>query len=603
MRVIAALSVCIAAAACGSDRVSSSLEGPPARSISFTPASVTLDAVGATQRVHAIVRDATNNVIENAPVEWSTTSSSITLALPTTLTAAAGVATPTGPDIIVVAVARGPATVKATSGAASAFISVTVTQVPAQIVIVSGNEQTGTVGSPLAAPLVVKVLDRLGNPIGGQSVSFSARNGSVAQATTTTAEDGTASTTWTLGNTTGAQEVLVSLGGSGLTATFTATANSAAAAKIVVESGNNQTAPVNTTVAIPPSVRVTDAFDNPIAGAAVTFAVASGGGSVTNASATTNTNGIATVGSWRLGPVTGANTLTASLTANPAISTTFTATATGAAGFTVTVRFLSSMSASQQEAFTTAAAKWSAIITGDLPDVPVSVAAATCGANSPALNETVDDVLIFATISAIDGVGKVLGSAGPCFVRSGTNGLTVIGEMQFDEADVASLETNNAFSAVVLHEMGHVLGIGTFWPQFGLQNQSPVGGPAKDTFFPGANAIAGFNAIGGTTYTQGQKVPVENTGEAGTINAHWRESVLKNELMTGYLNPAGTNPLSLVTVRSLQDIGYTVNPDAADPFFLSLSIVQGSGPTIPMIGDVRTGPVFTIDASGFIRRR
>jgi hypothetical protein len=60
-------------------------------------------------------------------------------------------------------------------------------------------------------------------------------------------------------------------------------------------------------------------------------------------------------------------------------------------------------------------------------------------------------------------------------------------------------------------------------------------------------------------------VPVEATGGEGTAGVHWREDVLGEELMTGWLSgPA--QPLSLTTVRSLEDLGYEVDPAAAEPF-------------------------------------
>jgi hypothetical protein len=80
--------------------------------------------------------------------------------------------------------------------------------------------------------------------------------------------------------------------------------------------------------------------------------------------------------------------------------------------------------------------------------------------------------------------------------------------------------------------------------------------------FTGANAVAAYDAVFHTNVTG---VPVENSGGAGTRDAHWRESVFNNELMTGYLN-SGTNPLSRVTVASLADLGYQVDPNAADAF-------------------------------------
>jgi len=104
----------------------------------------------------------------------------------------------------------------------------------------------------------------------------------------------------------------------------------AAAATIAVNAGNNQSAPVGTAVAIPPSVIVQDQFGNPVAGIAVTFAPVPGSGTVNPITPVmTGVNGIAAVTSWTLGPIAGANTLVATAAAviagNPV---TFTATGT-----------------------------------------------------------------------------------------------------------------------------------------------------------------------------------------------------------------------------------------------------------------------------------
>ena len=81
-------------------------------------------------------------------------------------------------------------------------------------------------------------------------------------------------------------------------------------------------------MSIKPSVIVEDVHGNPVPGVSVTFAVASGGGSATGLSATTNAAGIATVGSWTLGASAGANTLTASSGTLSGSPVTFTATGT-----------------------------------------------------------------------------------------------------------------------------------------------------------------------------------------------------------------------------------------------------------------------------------
>jgi Bacterial Ig-like domain (group 1) len=72
-----------------------------------------------------------------------------------------------------------------------------------------------------------------------------------------------------------------------------------------------------------PSVIVRDQAGQPVAGARVTFSVETGGGTVTGGNATTDASGIATVGSWTLGPSSGSNTLVARTGNLPTV--TFTA--------------------------------------------------------------------------------------------------------------------------------------------------------------------------------------------------------------------------------------------------------------------------------------
>jgi hypothetical protein len=269
-------------------------------------------------------------------------------------------------------------------------------------------------------------------------------------------------------------------------------------------------------------------------------------------------------------------------------------------GFEITVCITTAMTASQRQVFQASAAKWSTIIKGDLPAAAGAIPENACGSGTPSADQTYDDLLIFAAVTDIDGPGQVLGQAGPCFIRN-PGSLPVIGMMQFDVADLNALEASGRLSAVILHEMGHVLGIGTLWSLMGLLQNSSTAAAPLDTYFSGAGAIAGFNAIGGNTYTGGQKVPVENTGGAGTMNGHWRESVLQNELMTGFLNSNVANPLSVLTVRSLADMGYTVDPAAADPFFLTLSVRADGGapqPGLRLHNDLYTGPLYTLSRTG-----
>ncbi len=101
-----------------------------------------------------------------------------------------------------------------------------------------------------------------------------------------------------------------------------------AATTIVKEAGDNQAALPSTSVSIPPSVKITDADGNGVSGVSVTFAVTAGGGSVSGATTTSGSTGVAAVTSWTMGSGTGTNTLSATAAGLTGSPLTFTATST-----------------------------------------------------------------------------------------------------------------------------------------------------------------------------------------------------------------------------------------------------------------------------------
>ncbi|MGC4002590.1 MAG: CARDB domain-containing protein [Pirellulales bacterium] len=173
-------------------------------------------------------------------------------------------------------------------------------------------------------------------------------------------------------------------------------------------------------------------------------------------------------------------------------------TTPGTSQFTIALQ-ITGMTASQSAIFQAAAARWSQIILGDLPNATYNGVA-------------VDDLLINASAVSIDGVGGVLGQAGPDRFRSGSS-LPYHGTMQFDSADLASMEANGSLYSVILHEMGHVLGLGTLWSSKGLL----VGAGTSNPVYVGANAVAQYNSYTGGNATS---IPVENTGGSGTRDSH-----------------------------------------------------------------------------------
>lgn len=212
--------------------------------------------------------------------------------------------------------------------------------VAAKIVVVSGDKQAGIVGVPLVNNIVVRVTDSKDRPVQSQQVTFTPADASSGQAvppSATTNADGQASVQWVLGAVAGTQTMLAKAVGNGapanLSVIFTATASSSVPAKVEKVAGDAQTATAGTAVATAPAVKVTDANGNPVAGVGVTFAVASGGGSVNPTTpVASDANGIAAVTSWTLGAVAGPNTLTATAAGTGISGNPATFTATGAVG-------------------------------------------------------------------------------------------------------------------------------------------------------------------------------------------------------------------------------------------------------------------------------
>jgi hypothetical protein len=184
----------------------------------------------------------------------------------------------------------------------------------------------------------------------------------------------------------------------------------------------------------------------------------------------------------------------------------------------------------------------------------------------------VDDIAITAVVKYIDGPYNVLGQAGPTDFRSASdNYLPYKGMMEFDSADMARMLANGSLTAVITHEMGHVLGFGTLWETDGFNTSFGR--------YTGTNALNEYRALTGNT--SATYVPLETGGGTGTANAHWSEAVFNTELMTGYAESTGPMPLSRLTVAAMQDLGYTVNYAAADGYALLVvgvpSIVMESG--------------------------
>jgi len=158
--------------------------------------------------------------------------------------------------------------------------------------------------------LIVRVLDRFGNPVSGVDVEWNAERGSVKPASVSTGSDGRAATYRILGSSLGAQTATASSGVlEGSPVTFTSQAVAGSANELVRVSGNNQSAAPGAELPDPLVVRLVDRDGNGVPGRPVSWVVGAGDGQVDSPNSPTDDQGEAQV-HWTLGSA-GTNTLNA----------------------------------------------------------------------------------------------------------------------------------------------------------------------------------------------------------------------------------------------------------------------------------------------------
>jgi len=257
-------------------------------------------------------------------------------------------------------------------------------------------------------------------------------------------------------------------------------------------------------------------------------------------------------------------------------------------GFSLRIAYTNDVPERVKEYVTRAGRRWEDILAGtELPDQVAPDRAVCLGINMTRLGE-IDDHLIMVHTQDVDGASGTLAYATYCYVRS-SDGTIFISGTVIDSSDTDRLIEQDLLFDVVFHEMGHGLGFHPgYWDSRGMLNRG------SDPYFRGENARKAFDAAGGDDY-DGNKVPIQRA-----VFGHWREGVFGTEIMSPFINDR--NPISNITIQSMADLGYVVDPSEADEFDL-----PGSDPPelhrLDLSGDIVYSPVFVIDRRGGIVRR
>ena len=172
-------------------------------------------------------------------------------------------------------------------------------------------------------------------------------------------------------------------------------------------------------------------------------------------------------------------------------------------------------------------------------------------AKKASLNGTAPIAQAIFTETELDPDNNNLPTAGASVVNTSTETLQ---ELEEDPEQ---------FSRVMIHEFGHVMGIGTLWEENDLID------PITGVYHSDTNAGEAFNRIYKTD--RDIDIPlskIDTNGEGEKVFAHWDERSFGNELMSPQIESSAevSMPLSEITLASLEDIGWNVVDGAAEAF-------------------------------------
>ncbi len=238
-----------------------------------------------------VVQAKTNNAnAAGVTINWIA-SGGATLSSPTSVTGVGGKAgvrvTNTGPG-------PGPIIVTATrADDPTASVQFSENIFPPSLSKVSGDLQSGLIGSNAAAALVVKLVDGAGVPVSGQPIAWTVTSGSatLSSSSTNTNGSGQATVTFTYGNSTGPITISASAYSGSQTVVFNETATTASA--LMKITGDGQTGNPGSTLPIALKVQIQAPGSPNLRGVPIMFTVVSGSASVTVASTTTDGTGSA----------------------------------------------------------------------------------------------------------------------------------------------------------------------------------------------------------------------------------------------------------------------------------------------------------------------
>ena len=277
--------------------------------------------------------------------------------------------------------------------------------------------------------------------------------------------------------------------------------------------------------------------------------------------------------------------------------------------FDIEMIFLDEFTALEKQIMVKEVEHWEKML-GDIPGYRLGYETflPNCGDHPITLERgrVIDDVIMYVSKIPKNAPPGIAGVAAVWMERPGSH-LPAVGCVMIGDWKKGPLGTNEhkAFvQDVFLHEMGHALGIGSGhnWQNFVVWEEDRSG--AWRAHFAGASAIAAYDGLprligpdpdapsgplggpsralvtqpGGVLYT-GNKVPLLGDG------AHWGETIGGELVAYDPVVEIDRWPkLSIISLGALEDMGYPVRYENADPFWVELDAPAGKPTTSFLCG-------------------
>ncbi len=263
----------------------------------------------------------------------------------------------------------------------------------------------------------------------------------------------------------------------------------------------------------------------------------------------TDSLGFARIPTWRLSGVPGQNQIKVTTPGLPPAPLLITAVGDSGTDrrFDLTTRFDGVFPLWIAPDLADAGREWEHAVTGDLPDVPVDLAADSDRCH-PAVRTTIDDILVFVQVVSMDGPGRATATSRICRYRAGGT-IPLIAQIVIDHDDIVALDDRPGGLPIFFrHMLGHALGIGTSWAT------RPDLADSARARFRGASATSAFNWLRWLPDSDQEPLDWVRLGAEGDW-IHWDDTIL--DVMTG--TPTFGSAIGPVSVAALRDLGFTVD--------------------------------------------